>query len=231
MSFEPGNKNLRLVMYSDQVIPANRQVDPYLLALTGKSHPKIGYIPANSDPHRIYYQDRRAYYAEIGAELTPYFEVDRHFHPENLADLLACDAIHLAGGNTFYFQKWLFARGMFAVLREFSDNGGVLIGISAGAILMTPEIEAGQICGDQVVSGLEDWRGMRLVDFHFIPHINSFADPHKVLKDYSGRKQAAVYGCPDGGGVIIQGDHVELLGNVFVYTHGEFVSGPPPDVT
>lgn len=231
MSIEPAKKTPRLVMYSDQIIPANRQVDPYLLALTGNTHPKIGYIPANSDPHRVYYQDRRAYYAEIGADLAPYFEVDRHYHPENLADLLACDAIHLAGGNTFYFQKWLVARDMFAILREFSNNRGVLVGVSAGAILMTPEIEAGQICGDQVVSGLEDWCGMGLVDFHFIPHINRFADPHKVLRGYSWRKQATVYGCPDGGGVIIQGENMQLLGDVFVYTNGEYVAGPPPQAT
>lgn len=213
-------------MYSDQIIPANRQVDPYLMNLIGKTRPKIGYIPANSDPHRIYYQDRQSYYAGIGAELAPYFEVDRHFQPENLAGLLACDAIHLAGGNTFYFQKWLVARGMFPLLREFAQRGGVLAGVSAGAIMMTPEIDAGQICGDQVVSGLQDWRGMGLVNFHFIPHINSFADPHEVLRDYSRRKGATVYGCPDGCGLVVEGGKVQPVGAVVVYANGELVSGP-----
>ena len=223
-TFHP-DETPRLVMYSDQVIPANRQVDPYLLALIGKTNPKIGYIPANSDPHRIYYKDRQDYYAGIGADLSPYFEVDRHFHPENLADLLACDAIHLSGGNTFYFQKWLAARGMFAVLREYTANGGVLVGVSAGAILMTPEIDAGQVCGDQVVSGLDDWRGMGLVGFHFMPHLNRFSDPHGILREYSARKHTTVYGCPDGNGMVVQNGQVQTIGNIVIYTNGEYVSG------
>jgi dipeptidase E len=225
MAPDQPNKLLRLVMYSDQIIPANHQVDPHLLEILGKTQPRIGYIPANSDPHRVYYQDRRSYYARTGAELAPYFEVDRHFHPENLDDLLACDAIHLSGGNTFYFQKWLVARGMFAILQAYANRGGVLVGVSAGAIMMTPEIDAGQICGDQVVSGLENWRGMGLVDFHFIPHLNSFADPHQVLRDYSARKQTTVYGCPDGSGLVIQGGQVQMVGEIIRYHNGDQVTG------
>ena len=48
---------------------------------------------------------------------------------------MGCDAIHLTGGNTFQFSYWLRERGLDAELKRYAKAGGVLIGVSAGAIL------------------------------------------------------------------------------------------------
>ncbi|MCC5657078.1 hypothetical protein LC608_08780 [Nostoc sp. XA010] len=45
----------QLLLYSDQVIPANQQVDEYLLQLLGTTGARIGYISSSSDPKRQYF--------------------------------------------------------------------------------------------------------------------------------------------------------------------------------
>jgi dipeptidase E len=217
----PPNNLPRLVMYSDQIIPQNRQIDSHLLALISKAQPKIGYIPANADPSRTFYQECAEYYAPLGVSLEPYFELDLRYEPALLPELLACDAIHLSGGNTFYFLRWLKMRGMLDMLRTYALQGGVLVGVSAGAILMTPDAEAGQICGDRLVSGLENWDGIGLVDFHIIPHLNRFPDPHTLLEGYSKRKAARVFGIPDGSGLVIRGEELQEIGEVLQYAGGQ----------
>lgn len=210
----------RLILYSDQFHPDSQRLDPYIFELTGSSQPRLGYIPANADPARRYYREQSHYYRRYDLALQPYFELDLRYRPELLPELLAAEAIHLTGGNTFYFLKWLKARDMDTRLRDYCASGGVLIGVSAGAILMTPDVEPGQLCGDRLVSGLADWQGMGLVDFHFLPHLERFPQPQALLQDYSQRKNCTVYGCPDGSGLVVCGERVITVGEVLCYERG-----------
>lgn len=99
-----------------------------------------------------------------------YFELDVDFSKDTLPALLSCDAVHLSGGNTFYFLRWLRRRAMLPVLRDYVARGGVLIGVSAGAILMTPDVSTSALCGDTFVEEFSDPAALGLVDFQFLPH-------------------------------------------------------------
>ncbi|WP_199621429.1 Type 1 glutamine amidotransferase-like domain-containing protein [Paenibacillus alkalitolerans] len=73
------------------------------------------------------------------------------------------DAIHLSGGNTFYFLSLLKKRNTMEMLRAYVNKGGILIGVSAGSILMTKTIGfAGY--------GVDGDRNVVYVDFEFLPH-------------------------------------------------------------
>ena len=93
----------KLVLYSDQIPSIADKIDKELVTILGKSNPIIGYIPSNSDPQRKYYSERQAYYSRLGMDLTIYFELDKEYRSNLLESLLSCDAIHLSGGNTYYF--------------------------------------------------------------------------------------------------------------------------------
>jgi dipeptidase E len=208
----------KLVLYSDQEIPENVQVDRRMLELIGTSHtPKIGYIPSAGDPDRNWFGQKMQYYARLGADLAVYFELDVDYHPEELDQLLACDAIHLSGGNTYHFLYWMRARGMIGVLREYVDRGGVLIGVSAGSILMTPDIGTTRLCGDEALPGeqMDSLDALGLVDFAFVPHINQIPIASNAVKIYSRRHPGTIlYGCADGDGIIVNGDRVEFIGEI-----------------
>jgi dipeptidase E len=206
----------KLVLYSDQVIPENTKVDQRLLSLMGKQHPTIGYIPSSSDPERIWFKQKQLYYEALGLNLSVYFEIDTDYEPEKLNWLLTCDAVHLSGGNTYHFLYWLRARGLVVPLREYVAKGGILIGTSAGAILMTPEIGTASLCGDASLAGepMADLSALGLVDFGFLPHINQVDSAATLLQEYSLKYQRVIYGCQDGDGLVVNGEQIEYLGDI-----------------
>jgi len=204
----------KLALYNDQLIPANARIDERLMSLIGRSRPSVGHVAAGRDPRGYWFQRKAAYYAALGARLT---EAVVMAAPPDAADwerLAGCDAIHLSGGNTFYFLRALRARGWLPKLREYVANGGVLIGVSAGAIMMTPEISSARLCGDRKVRDLDDLSALALVDFSFAPHFTAGRGWMRKLGDHARRTGRVVHGCSDGDGIIVDGDTIEPFGKL-----------------
>jgi dipeptidase E len=204
----------RLVLYCDQEIPKNYKINKKLLELFNKPVPTVGFIPSCADTNREFYENKKAYFAGFGVDLRVYFELDIDYRLENLSSLLQCDGIYLSGGNTFHFLYWLRARGMIDELRKYVDQGGVLIGASAGAILMSPEISASTFCADAPLPGeeTEDLSALNLVNFAFFPHINCFPAHEGQMIQYSREHPHSIYGCANGDGIVVDGGQVEFLG-------------------
>ena len=88
----------------------------------------------------------------------------------------------------------------------------LLIGVSAGAIMMTPEISSSRLCGDRRVRGLDDLSALALVDFDFAPHYSAGRGWTRKLEDHARRSGRTVYGCADGHGIVVDGDRIEFYG-------------------
>lgn len=107
---------VRLVMYSDQIIPENDKVDAHLLyLLAGRGH-RIGYVASGPEPDRRFYRQRRDYYAKLDLDLSVFFDTSSPLDEAGLASLLDCDAIHLSGGNTRAFLHLLRASSLLGAL-------------------------------------------------------------------------------------------------------------------
>lgn len=204
----------KLVLYSDQIPPLSNKIDNELKTLFNKTNPRIGFIPSSSDSERKYYNERKAFYYQLGMDLNVYFELDKEWKPNLLDSLLECDAIHLSGGNTYYFLHWLRRRNMMDTLVQYVARGGVLIGVSAGSILMTPDISTSTLCGDTLIAGETDFSGLGLVDFGFAPHFGDKKYDQAVLRKYSREHGTAVYACRDSGGIVVVDDEVKRIGDV-----------------
>ncbi len=204
----------QLVLYSDQIVPANQHVDHHLLRVLGSGSARIGYIASSSDPERRFFVSRQRYYAQYRLDLALYVELDDAYDPALLDPLFACDAIHLSGGNTYYFLYWLQQRGLVKRLHYYAEHVGVLVGTSAGAILMTPNISSAALCGDTPYGLLSDAVGLNLVDFAFVPHAQDDAATLHQMHQYAQHHQQLLYGCHDGDGIIVVGDTVTLVGDV-----------------
>ena len=209
----------KLICYSDQLIPETAEIDKYLLSFLGTNQPRIGYIPSASDPTRKYFQNQQAYYARYNINLEPNFELDNIYRPEHLDALFTADAIHLSGGNTFNFLHWLRVRNLLDALRQYVEQGGVLVGVSAGAILMTPDIRTALLCGDTAPIENIETGGLGLVDFAIVPHFGCYATLEQ-LENYSRENCITVYACSDSAGIVIEDDKVECIGNVKVIRNG-----------
>ncbi len=211
-----------IFFYSDQVVPANRGIELRLLRHTGKPHPRIGYIPSASDATRKYFIDKAAYYRAYGIVDFLYFDLNKEYHPELLPELLACDIIHLSGGDPYQFNASIRKRHFAQHLREYLAQGGVIAGVSAGGIVLTPSIE---ISNTFYRSRVKEHAAAHLVDFHFLPHFNQRTAKISELEDFSRHHRQPLYACHDGDGIIVEGEKIEFIGDVVKFENGH-MSGP-----
>jgi dipeptidase E len=214
----------KLVFHSDQILPQAEKIERELLAMIGKPNPIFGFIPSSSDTEYRFFHDRQEYYARYGVNLGVYFELDKRYYPEILPALLACDAIHLSGGDTYYFLDWLRKRNLLDTLRQYVEKGGILIGVSAGAILMTPDISTATLAGDTPKDRQMDLTALRLVDFAFIPHLDKVPGGFKTISEFSQSYHLPIYGCRDGDGIIIHDEEMIRLGEVILVENGMVVT-------
>ena len=140
--------------------------------------------------------------------------------------LLSSDVVYLSGGNTFHYLMHLRRSGLFSVLREFANRGGVLAGLSAGAILATPNIGLAAyppFDRDENEVGLPEsrWGALDLVDFEFFPHFRRSRRYREALLSYSGQSRYPLYACSDGSGIVVEGDRFTAHGDVWLFDRGQ----------
>lgn len=209
-----------IIFYSDQVIPGNERLDRRFLELVNKEKPKLTYIPSASDSTRRYYQEKETYYKRYGIKDLLYFDLNKEYDPSLIDELLSCDAIHLSGGDPFQFLGSIRKRKFGPVLRKYHQGGGILLGISAGAIVLTPSINISHVF---YKSRTDQHQAVGLVDFHFLPHWNQREDRLEAVKRFSRENQATVYACNDGDGMVIRDGKIELVGDVVKIENGEVI--------
>jgi dipeptidase E len=213
--------NRKLLLYSDQIPPLTDAIDEHLLRWLPARGAVIGYIPAGPDPNRDWFRARNTYYARYGFELRS-FGLEDEYDESKQEELMSCDAIHLSGGNTFQFLYWLKARNKIAPLQQYVHKGGVLIGVSAGALLMTPSVGPSLICGDVPYEGIKDGEGLSLVDFAILPHFDGSQHYVQGLTSFSKGFHGSVYAISDGGGIVVEGSSVTCVGEVRQMSAGRF---------
>ena len=108
-------------------------------------------------------------YVNMGFKKTFTFPLGINYDKERLDLLMKSDAIHIGGGNTFELLFLLRHRGMIDLLREYVNNGGILMGNSAGGIVMCNQIRIAGFA-DENYLGMEDLNSLGLVDFEVKPH-------------------------------------------------------------
>jgi len=80
--------------------------------------------------------------------------------------------------------------------RLFVERGGVLTGLSAGAIMMTENIEMAaypEFDRDENWVGLKNLKSLGLVDFAFFPHFKNSTRYDAAFKKYSKLSNSAIY--------------------------------------
>jgi dipeptidase E len=211
---------INAVLYSDQIIPANAKVDLRLVALMKGRGRRIGYVPSGPEPDQRFYTERRAYYARCGLDLDLFHDPDRPHDAAALAALLDCDAIHLSGGDTAAFLLRLRKNGMLERLRAWAEAGGLLIGASAGAILMTPTIAVDALYDEGQANSIQDSEALALLPFEFFPHLQAKPRYLADLKEYSTRTPRPIIACPDGDGIVVTEGVVDCIGDLLWIARG-----------
>ena len=208
-------------MFSDRI--HSPELRTQLISLTNKSKPTIGYISSAPDPGREFYHRSQEYYAQMGANLTPYFDLELGFDRSSLKTVFAADAIHLSGGNTYRFYYWILQRGLHPMLLDYANSGRVIAGFSAGAIILTPDISYSQLCGDRNDIGLENLGGLGLVDFCFVPHVDRGDEIVPAIIEKSWQDNSRIIVASDLDWIVVNGYEIKTYGDPMSIAGGELL--------
>ena len=86
------------------------------------------------------------------------------------------DALLVGGGDPLYLCYWIQQSGLVDLLPSLSNM--VWVGVSAGSLVMGPQVGQGFVSGSPVTTG--DDRALGLVDFAMFPHLD-----HEAMPDHS----------------------------------------------
>jgi dipeptidase E len=219
---EPRSK---LILYSGGQTSKNHRLHRELAALAGGGkNLSMTYIPSESDGSESFYRRAKSRYEPFGFSRFVCLPVDQALNQGEIQRALRSDVIYMAGGNTFYLLKHLKKSGVFSRLKAYSQRGGVLGGLSAGALVLTPSIFlAGypEHDADDNDVGLKDLKALGLAPFEFFPHLDRDPRTIKKLTQYSERSPGPILGAPDGSGVVVVGDQVRAIGTVSLWLRGQ----------
>lgn len=89
--------------------------------------------------------------------------------------ILKAECICISGGNTFYLLQEIKKKNLIKVLVKRIEEGAFYIGESAGAIIMSENIEYNHIMDDKsIASELDDYAGLNVFDHYVLPHIGEY---------------------------------------------------------
>jgi dipeptidase E len=215
---------MKLVLYSGYD-EDNDSLDREVVRLIQKPNPTVTFIPSAHYVPEYEYRYFCDTFSDYGINNIQVFNVDQPYSASQAAQILKSDMIYLSGGNTFYFLKALRSHGFDVDLVRYVQRGGVLSGLSAGAIVMTKTIETAsypRFDRDENLVGLPQtqWSALGLCNFDFFPHYDAEPEYAKELLKASKKLTRPIYGVADGGGIVVQESRLSFFGDVWCYVSG-----------
>lgn len=211
-----------LVLLSNISNNMNLHLEERIKRIIGEGQFKLGYIPAQSDPQRRYFNYIKEYFQSLGVSDVLYFDADVEYDESLLEQLKEFDGLFLSGGNTFYFLKNLQKRNLIPIIQAMVEKGKLLIGLSAGSIMMSKTIKIADYIDENIVE-LETLEALDLVNFEFMPHWEVQQPRLEELVEYSLTNKNTIYTCYDGDGIVLQGDTIEFFGKVNEIRNGIWI--------
>ncbi len=218
---------MKFVLYSGGEYSDNQELDLNLIKLTKKTKPSITYISSATEYYDDEFEDYQEHFKQFGVKQFKYLKTDQEYDKKYLDQAFQNDIVFLSGGNTFYFLYFLKKFKIIKRINEFSTSGGVVAGLSAGSIIMTPNINTAafpEFDRDENYLGIVNLKSLNFVDFEFFPHYVHTKRYRSELLHYSQTSSNPLFATPDGNGIVVNNKNMEFVGKTYIYFNGEFFS-------
>lgn len=219
---------MKIVLYSGGQSRSNHKLHQSVVSLARQnvgSTKKLSltYIPFCSENSKLFFHRTKRRFKANGVEKFFCLNVDNNPSAADIKKAFQSDIVYLAGGNTFYYLKHLRASGVLSKIKAFAKKGGVLAGLSAGGLIMSPTVALAADEGlgpDDNDVGMTHFKSLGLFQFEFSPHFDGKPREVKAHLSYSKKTRYPVYAVQDGSGVVINGNDILIYGNATIFHRG-----------
>lgn len=123
------------------------------------------------------------------------------------------DAIYIDGGNTFQLMDFIRDTHFYELLHRFLNNGGVINGDSAGAIVLGSHIETAHFGhnGDENKAGIISYQGLSLVN-NWAVHCHYKRSENKEIKKFVAEFGFPVLALHEESSIYIKNKRLKVIG-------------------
>lgn len=185
----------------------------------GMENVAFSYIPSRTELGKVYFDRIRTAYQKIGIKNFNYIDIDQNYKQEYDSIILDSDVVFLAGGDDPFIIKNLVKRKYDVLLQKYYDNGGLIIGLCAGASILSH------------YSIVSDYEGTKFEDIHVIPwglsindymYYSRFDDTCNLdsLKEFSSRYDKAIIAASLDSAIMIDNGELKSRGKALLVNQG-----------
>jgi len=160
------------------------KIDKEIIRLTGKSKPRLLFIPtASSDSEGYTKVVEKHFGANLGCKVDTLLLIKQKLSRKEIEDkIFGSDMIYVGGGNTLKMMNVWRKYGVDKILVKAGEKGVVLSGVSAGAICWFRSGSSDSRRFTDPKADLIKVRGLNLVPALFCPHYDFEKDRKPDLK-------------------------------------------------
>lgn len=170
---------------------------------------KVVYLRGKSTSSKVHFNNVCNLYEKLGVTNIAYCNLDSDNDQQVIELISNCDILHLGGGHTFKFANRIKSGNYTAHLIAAIEKVKLVVGESAGAIILTDDLEVANILGENDTGNKE--LPLNLLQLSFLPHYNTI---NIDVSKYQTARERVIYGVNDGGAILINNDGEYHLYNV-----------------
>lgn len=129
-------------------------------------------------------------------------------NPVSFQEVKDFDVIYVCGGNTFYLLKKVRETGFDKVIIEFAKTDKLYLGVSAGSILVCPNIDIASPFDENDVN-LTDLTGLNLTDVIVSPHYCE--EEKQIIEDFKKKSQYKVVPLTDNQALLVIDGETKII--------------------
>lgn len=171
-----------------------KEIDEEIVKMTGKENPNFLFIGLASSHSDSYYDTMKKIYKELGC--TPvYLKKSNILNNPDIVEnkIKDADIIYICPGDTVKLINDIKEYKIDRLLLEAYNNGAVLAGMSAGAILLSNKGFSDSLIIRGESDKYEFLNGLNFIDINFCPHYNSDSKKTTELEEYLSNSNDEVY--------------------------------------
>lgn len=190
---------------------SNKRLFNEFLRLAGKkvSEIRIILVPSASRTKKelFYVNESKKQLIELGIlkDNLKILDLDHDISYDEVSDF---DVLYVCGGNTFFLLDKIRKTGFDKVIKDFIKKERVYVGVSAGSIILGPDIEIAGI-GDDNDIGLKDLTGLNIISSVISPHYSE--KKKKAVNDFKEKISYPVIPLTDEQALIVYDHKKEII--------------------
>jgi dipeptidase E len=176
---------------------------------------KVIFIPTASIHEKVtFYVDAdKKTLTELGLIIDE-LEISTASADEIVNKISSADYIFVEGGNTFFLLQELRRTGTDKLIKKHINKGKLFIGVSAGSMIVSKDIEYVKHMNDtSVAENLKNnFKALSVVDFYVVPHFTNFPyieAAEKIISLYSDKLDLRPIS--NNQAVLVVGDKIETV--------------------